>query len=186
MSLRDHVKRRAFALFNAHDRQRILSFPVGWGELWGIADRTDFDLRQHQTLGQKPGVLRPDDGEHTAVCHRPSLGADRVALAFFCDAYDRSLSTRKERHARRAAAASGLRRQPACCPFKEAVRARSGIYEAWAAEFMTDFDDTGSIGKRVPPSDEIGTPLCITYTLIPKRPLHHRARPRPMAQVRLP
>ena len=141
-------------------------FPFGWGELWGIADRTDYDLTQHQNhSGKDMTYFDPDTNEHyIPYVIEPSLGADRVALAFLVDAYDEE--TLGENDVRVV-----LHLHPALAPVKCAVLPLSKklsekaleLYDELAKEFNTDFDETGSIGKRYRREDEIGTPFCITY-----------------------
>ncbi len=139
-------------------------FPFGWGELWGIADRTDFDLKQHQlTSGQSLEYVDPVTNEKfLPYCIEPSLGADRVTLAFLCDAYDEEQLENDTRVV--------LHLSPAIAPFKAAVlplqkqlndKAQE-VYDMLLKEHMVDFDTTGSIGKRYRRQDEIGTPVCIT------------------------
>ena len=141
-------------------------FPFGWGELWGIADRTDYDLGQHQNhSGKDMTYFDQETGEHyIPYVVEPSLGADRVALAFLVDAYDEE--TLGEGDVRVV-----LHLHPALAPVKAAVLPLSKklsdkaleLYDELAKEFPVDFDETGSIGKRYRREDEIGTPFCITY-----------------------
>ena len=141
-------------------------FPFGWGELWGVADRTDYDLGQHQNhSGKDMTYFDQETGEHyVPYVVEPSLGADRVALAFLVDAYDEE--TIGEGDVR-----TVLHLHPALAPIKAAVLPLSKklsekaleLYDDLAKEFMVDFDETGSIGKRYRREDEIGTPFCITY-----------------------
>ena len=141
-------------------------FPFGWGELWGVADRTDYDLSQHQNhSGKDLTFFDQETGEHyVPYVVEPSLGADRVALAFLIDAYDEE--TIGEGDVRVV-----LHLHPALAPVKCAVLPLSKklsekaleLYDELAKEFPTDFDETGSIGKRYRREDEIGTPFCITY-----------------------
>ena len=143
-------------------------FPFGWGELWGIADRTDYDLTQHQnTSGESMEFFDAETNEkYIPYVVEPSLGADRVALAFLCDAYDEEVVDAEKNDTRVV-----LRLHPALAPIKAAVLPLSKklsdkageIYEELAKYFMVDFDESGSIGKRYRRQDEIGTPLCITY-----------------------
>jgi glycyl-tRNA synthetase, dimeric type len=139
-------------------------FPFGWGELWGIADRTDFDLKQHQlTSGESLEYIDPVTNEKfLPYCIEPSLGADRVTLAFLCDAYDEEQLENETRVV--------LRLSPVLAPFKAAVlplqkqlndKAQE-VHDLLLGDHMVDFDTTGSIGKRYRRQDEIGTPCCIT------------------------
>jgi len=141
-------------------------FPFGWGELWGIADRTDFDLKQHQEhSGENMEYIDPVTNERfIPYVVEPSLGADRMALAFLCDAYD-------EEELEGGDVRVVLRLHPALTPFKVAVlplqknklgdKARE-IHKELSRHFMTDYDETGSIGKRYRRADEAGTPYCVT------------------------
>lgn len=141
-------------------------FPFGWGELWGVADRTDYDLTQHQnTSGKDLTYFDPDKNErYIPYVIEPSLGVERSFLAFLCDAYD-------EEEIGEGDIRTVLRLHPALAPFKAAVlplsKKLSGkaveIHNELAKYFPTDFDETGSIGKRYRREDEIGTPFCITY-----------------------
>ena len=141
-------------------------FPFGWGELWGIADRTDFDLTQHQnTSGKSLEYFDQQTGERfVPYVVEPSLGADRVALAFLCEAYDEEQLDEKDTRI-------VMHLHPALAPFKAAVLPLSKklsepageVYAQLAKKFMVDYDDAGSIGKRYRRQDEIGTPFCITY-----------------------
>ncbi|HOK42571.1 MAG TPA: glycine--tRNA ligase [Thermoclostridium caenicola] len=141
-------------------------FPFGWGELWGIAHRTDFDLRQHMEHAKEDlSYFDPIKNEkYVPYCIEPSLGADRVALAFLCDAYD-------EEEVGEGDVRTVLRLHPALAPVKVAVLPLSKkladeafkIYESLLGEFVCEYDDTGSIGKRYRRQDEIGTPYCVTF-----------------------
>ena len=142
-------------------------FPFGWGELWGVADRTDYDLGQHQKhSGKDMTYFDQETGEHyIPYVIEPSLGADRVALAFLVDAYDEEVIDEAKNDVR-----TVLHLHPALAPFKAAVLPLSKklgdkageIYDELSKYFMVDYDETGSIGKRYRRQDEIGTPLCIT------------------------
>ena len=140
-------------------------FPFGWGELWGIADRTDYDLGRHQEVsGESLEYIDPVTNERfIPYVIEPSLGADRVLLAFLCNAYEEQQLENDTRIV--------MHFHPALAPFKAAVlplqknklgALASSIYEQLAKDFMIDYDETGSIGKRYRRQDEIGTPLCIT------------------------
>ncbi|MBQ8207666.1 MAG: glycine--tRNA ligase [Clostridia bacterium] len=143
-------------------------FPFGWGELWGIADRTNYDLSQHaEHSGKDLTYFDPETNEHyIPYVVEPSLGADRVALAFLVDAYDEEVIDAEKNDVR-----TVLHLHPALAPFKAAVLPLSKklsekageVYDELAKYFMVDFDDAGSIGKRYRREDEIGTPFCITY-----------------------
>ena len=141
-------------------------FPFGWGELWGVADRTDYDLTQHtQHSGENLEYFDQEaNRKYIPYVVEPSLGADRVTLAFLIDAYD-------EEELEGGDTRTVLRLHPTLAPFKAAVLPLSKklsekageVYDELRKYFMCDFDDAGSIGKRYRREDEIGTPLCITY-----------------------
>ncbi|MBO5023058.1 MAG: glycine--tRNA ligase [Clostridia bacterium] len=143
-------------------------FPFGWGELWGVADRTDYDLTQHQnTSGKDMTYFDPETNEHyIPYVVEPSLGVERSLLAVLCDAYDEEVIDEAKKDVR-----TVLRFHPALAPIKVAVLPLSKklsdkameIYDTLAKHFPVDFDDAGSIGKRYRREDEIGTPFCITY-----------------------
>ena len=145
-------------------------FPFGWGELWGIADRTDYDLTQHQNCsGKKMEYIDPIDPKKRYVPYvvEPSLGADRVTLAFLCDAYEeQKLVSEDGKEDSRVV----MHFHPVLAPFKAAVfpllkdqRAKAEeIYAELSKYFMIEYDASGSIGKRYRRQDEIGTPYCIT------------------------
>ena len=169
IKLRDHEQEELSHYSNATTDIEYL-FPFGWGELWGIADRTDFDLRQHmEHSGQDMSYLDPETNEkYIPYCIEPSLGADRVALAFLCEAYDEEVVGQDKKG--NDDVRTVLRLHPALAPFKAAILPLSKklspkaeeIYRELRKDFMVDFDDSGSIGKRYRREDEIGTPLCIT------------------------
>ena len=166
-------------------------FPFGWGELWGIASRTDFDLKAHANhSGASMDYLDPFTNErYIPYCVEPSLGADRVALAFLCDAYDEeTLENGDVRNV--------LRLHPALAPFKAAVlplqknklgEKAKEVHAMLARHFMVDYDDAGQIGKRYRREDEIGTPLCITidFDTLEDETVTVRNRDT-MEQIRLP
>ncbi len=165
-------------------------FPFGWGELWGVADRTDYDLGQHQThSGKDCTYFDQETGEHyIPYVVEPSLGADRVSLAFLVDAYD-------EEELAEGDVRTVLHLHPALAPVKAAVLPLSKklsekaleLYDELSREFNVDFDETGSIGKRYRREDEIGTPFCITYDFETENDGCVTVRDRDtMEQVRLP
>ena len=167
-------------------------FPFGWGELWGIADRTDYDLTQHQTVsGESMEFFDAETNEkYIPYVIEPSLGADRVALAFLCDAYDEEIVDPEKNDVRVV-----LHLHPALAPVKAAVLPLSKklsdkageVYDELAKYFNMEFDETGSIGKRYRRQDEIGTPLCITYDFESETDGCVTVRDRDtMEQVRLP
>ena len=141
-------------------------FPFGWGELWGVADRTDYDLTQHQnTSGKDMTYFDQETNQHyIPYVVEPSLGVERSFLAFLCDAYD-------EEEIAEGDVRTVLRLHPFLAPYKAAILPLSKklsekalpIYHNLQKKFNVDFDDAGSIGKRYRREDEVGTPLCITY-----------------------
>ena len=144
-------------------------YPFGWGELWGIADRTDYDLKQHmEHSGEDMSYFDAAEGRHyIPYCVEPSLGATRVTLAFLCEAYDEEeLGVDGKSDVRVV-----LRFHPALAPVKAAILPLSkklgpnclNIYQELCKHFVCEYDDAGSIGKRYRRQDEIGTPFCITY-----------------------
>lgn len=163
--LRDHSREELSHYSNATTDIEF-NFPFGWGELWGIADRTDFDLKQHQKhSGKSLEYFDQESGEkYIPYVIEPSLGADRVALAFLCDAYDEEQIDEKDTRI-------VLRLHPALAPYKAAIlplskklsKGAKKVYEKISASFMVEYDESGSIGKRYRRQDEIGTPFCITY-----------------------
>ena len=169
LRLRDHAPEELCFYSKATTDFEFL-FPFGWGELWGVADRTDYDLTQHEkTSGQDLKYFDQESGEHyVPYVVEPSLGADRVTLAFLIDAYDEEVVGQDKKGADDVRTVLHL--HPALAPYKAAVlplsKKLSGkaeeIYHQLQKDFMVDFDDTGSIGKRYRRQDEIGTPLCIT------------------------
>jgi glycyl-tRNA synthetase len=141
-------------------------FPFGWGELWGVASRTDYDLKQHmEHSGEDFQYVDQETNErYVPYCIEPSLGADRVTLAYMIDAYEEE--TLEDGSSR-----TVMQLHPALAPFKAAVLPLSkklsnearAVFEDLAKYFMIDYDDAGSIGKRYRRHDEIGTPFCITF-----------------------
>ena len=165
LRLRDHDKDELCFYSKATTDFEFL-FPFGWGELWGVADRTDYDLTQHANhSGESMEYFDPETNEkYIPYVIEPSLGADRVLLAFFCNAYDEETDEKGDTR-------TVLRLHPALAPFKAAVLPLSKklsdkameVYTNLSKYFNIDFDDAGSIGKRYRREDEIGTPICITY-----------------------
>ena len=141
-------------------------FPFGWGELWGVADRTDYDLTQHQNAsGKDLTYYNPERNErYIPYVIEPSLGVERTVLAVLCNAYDEQTLENND-------VRTVLHLHPALAPFKAAVlplskklsEGAAEVYRMLSKHFMVDFDETGSIGKRYRREDEIGTPLCVTY-----------------------
>jgi len=166
LRLRDHEKEELSHYSNATTDFEF-RFPFGWGELWGVASRTNFDLTAHQTTsGKDLTYFDQEKNEHyIPYVIEPSLGADRVTLAFLIDAYDEEVVDQEKNDVR-----TVLRLHPALAPFKCAVLplskklggAAGEIYDELRRHFMVDYDDAGSIGKRYRRQDEVGTPFCIT------------------------
>ncbi len=189
MRLRDHEKEELSFYSKATTDIEYL-FPFGWGELWGIADRTNYDLGRHQEASGKSLEYFDQETNERYVPYvvEPSLGADRVALAFLCEAFDiEKLEDGSER--------TVLHLHPALAPFKAAVLPLSKklsekameVYTMLSDKFMVDFDETGAIGKRYRREDEIGTPFCITYDFDSETDNCVTVRDRDtMEQVRLP
>ena len=165
LRLRDHDKDELCFYSKATTDFEFL-FPFGWGELWGVADRTDYDLTQHsEHSGEAMEYFDPETNEkYIPYVIEPSLGADRVLLAFLCNAYDEETDDKGDTRV-------VMRFHPALAPFKAAVLPLSKklsnealeIYTELSKYFPIDFDETGSIGKRYRREDEIGTPICITF-----------------------
>ena len=188
--MRDHDKEELSFYSNATSDIEYL-FPFGWGELWGIADRTDYDLKKHmEHSGQDLSYLDQTTNErYVPYCIEPSLGADRVALAFLVEAYDEEeLDGGKD-------VRTVLHFHPALAPFKAAVLPLSKklsdkageVYAMLSKSFPVDYDETGSIGKRYRREDEIGTPFCITVDFDTETDDTVTVRDRDtMEQIRLP
>ncbi|WP_455675460.1 glycine--tRNA ligase [Pradoshia sp.] len=163
--LRDHEEEELSHYSNATTDFEY-KFPFGWGELWGIASRTDFDLKRHMEYsGEDFHYLDQETNEkYVPYCIEPSLGADRVTLAYLIDAYE-------EEQLEDGTSRTVMHLHPALAPYKAAVLPLSKklsegakeVFAALAQDFMVDYDEAGSIGKRYRRHDEIGTPYCITY-----------------------
>ena len=167
-------------------------FPFGWGELWGIADRTDYDLTQHQNVsGQDMSYFDDTKNEkYIPYVIEPSLGADRVVLAFLCSAYDEEVLDAERNDVR-----TVLRFHPALAPVKIAVLPLSKklnegaekIFAELSKKYNCEYDDRGNIGKRYRRQDEIGTPYCVTYDFDSETDGAVTVRDRDsMEQVRIP
>ena len=167
LRLRDHEPEK-LAFYSKATTDFEYLFPFGWGELWGIADRTDYDLKQHmEHSGKSMEYMDPVTNEKfIPYCVEPSVGVERLVLAFLCNAYEEEMLDEEKNDVR-----TVLRLHPALAPFKAAVLPlqknklgglASEIYQDLAKYFMVDYDETGSIGKRYRRQDEIGTPVCIT------------------------
>ncbi len=162
--LRDHTKEE-LVFYSAATTDIEFAFPFGWGELWGIADRTDYDLTQHMEHSKQDMTYQDPETNEKYVPYviEPSLGADRVLLAFLCNSYE-------EEEIAEGDVRTVLHLHPALAPYKAAVLPLSKklsdkaneVYEKLSKSFMCDYDEAGSIGKRYRREDEIGTPYCIT------------------------
>lgn len=193
LRMRDHGEDE-LSFYSAATTDIEYLFPFGWGELWGIADRTDYDLGRHNAhSGKEQEYFDPETNEHyVPYVIEPSLGADRVALALLIDAYDEEVLTDdKGKEDKRVV----LRLHPTLAPFKAAVLPLSKklspeaekLHAQLSKKFMVDFDETGSIGKRYRRQDEVGTPFCITYDFDTETDGAVTIRSRDsMEQVRLP
>jgi len=164
MRLRDHSSEE-LVFYSKATTDIEFKFPFGWGELWGIADRTDYDLSKHMEHSKQDLSYQEPETNEKFVPYviEPSLGADRMTLAILCNAYD-------EEEIAEGDIRTVLHLHPAIAPFKVAVLPLSkklsekatNIYQELSKEFMCDYDEAGSIGKRYRREDEIGTPYCIT------------------------
>ena len=168
LRLRDHDKEELSHYSNATtDIEYAFPF-TDWGELWGIADRTDYDLTQHQNVSGEPMEYFDDETKEKYIPYviEPSLGADRVTLAFLCEAYDEEVLDAERNDVR-----TVLHFHPAIAPVKVGVLPLSKklnegaekIYAELSKYYNCEFDDRGNIGKRYRRQDEIGTPFCVTY-----------------------
>ncbi len=162
--LRDHSPEE-LVFYSKATTDIEIAFPFGWGELWGIADRTDYDLSKHMEHSKEDlTYLDPETNErYVPYCIEPSLGADRATLAFLCNSYF-------EEEVGEGDIRTVLKLHPALAPYKVAVLPLSKklsekaeeVYSKLSKYFMCDYDEAGSIGKRYRREDEIGTPYCIT------------------------
>jgi len=189
MRVRDHSKEELSFYSKATSDIEFL-FPFGWGELWGIADRTDYDLTQHQNVSGQDMTNFDDEINEKYIPYvvEPSLGADRVTLAFLCAAYD-------EEEIGEGDVRTVLHFHPAIAPVKVAVLPLSKklnegaekIYAELCKYYNCEFDDRGNIGKRYRRQDEIGTPFCVTYDFESETDGAVTVRDRDtMEQVRIP
>ena len=187
--LRDHSKEE-LVFYSKATTDIEFNFPFGWGELWGIADRTDYDLTQHMNHSKQDlSYLDPETNErYVPYVIEPSLGADRVTLAFLCNAYDvEDLGEGDSRVV--------LHLHPALAPYKVAILPLSKklgekaneIFDKLSKRFSCDYDEAGSIGKRYRREDEIGTPYCLTVDFDTLEDNQVTIRDRDtMEQVRIP
>ena len=165
LRLRDHEPEK-LAFYSKATTDFEYLFPFGWGELWGIADRTDYDLKQHQEhSGKSMEYMDPTTGEKfIPYCIEPSLGVERMVLTLLCEAYE-------EQELEGGDVRNVLHLHPFIAPYKAAVlplqknklgdKAKE-VYAQLAKYFPVEYDETGSIGKRYRRADEAGTPLCVT------------------------
>ena len=172
LRLRDHDKAE-LSFYSKATTDFEFMFPFGWGELWGVADRTNYDLTRHQeTSGQDLTYYDQEKNEHyLPYVIEPSLGVDRAVLAVLVDAYDEEVVGQDKNG--RDDVRTVLRLNPALAPYKCAILPLSKkdvlsgpameLYNELSKEFMCDYDETGSIGKRYRRQDEIGTPFCVTF-----------------------
>jgi len=162
--LRDHSKEE-LSHYSKGTTDIEFNFPFGWGELWGIADRTDYDLKQHMEFSKEDFTYLEEETNEKYIpyCVEPAVGVDRLSLVFLCNAYE-------EEEIEEGDTRTVLHLHPALAPYKVAVLPLSKklsekaeeVYKTLLKEFMCDYDEAGSIGKRYRRQDEIGTPYCIT------------------------
>ena len=187
--LRDHSPEE-LVFYSKGTTDIEFAFPFGWGELWGIADRTDYDLKAHQTHSKEDmSYLDPETNEkYIPYCIEPSVGADRVTLAFLCNAYE-------EQELGEGDTRVVLHLHPALAPYKAAILPLSKklndkadeVFQTLAKAFPVDYDEAGSIGKRYRRQDEIGTPYCITVDFDTLEDNQVTVRDRDtMEQIRIP
>ncbi|MCL2859155.1 MAG: glycine--tRNA ligase [Oscillospiraceae bacterium] len=163
LRLRDH-KEDELVFYSKATTDFEFNFPFGWGELWGVADRTDYDLSRHMEVSNEDlRYLDEETGEkYVPYCIEPSVGVDRLVLALLCNAYEEEKMEKETRIV--------LHLHPAIAPYKVAILPLSKklsekavqIYKELSKEFICDYDEAGSIGKMYRRQDEIGTPYCIT------------------------
>ena len=187
--LRDHSPEE-LVFYSKGTTDIEFAFPFGWGELWGIADRTDYDLTAHQTHSKEDmSYLDPETNEkYIPYVIEPSVGADRVTLAFLCNAYE-------EQELGEGDTRIVLHLHPALAPYKAAILPLSKklndkadeVFQTLAKAFPVDYDEAGSIGKRYRRQDEIGTPYCITVDFDTLEDNQVTVRDRDtMEQIRIP
>ncbi len=190
--LRDHDKEE-LSFYSKGTTDIEYTFPFGWGELWGIADRTDYDLTRHQEVSGADMSYFDDAKNEKYIPYviEPSLGADRVVLAFLCEVYDEENIGTEDKPDMRTV----LHFHPALAPVKVGVlplskklaEGATKIYERLSKKFNCEYDDRGNIGKRYRRQDEIGTPFCVTYDFDSETDGAVTVRDRDsMEQVRLP
>ena len=168
LRLRDHDPEE-LSFYSDHTTDIEYAFPfTDWGELWGIASRTDYDLTQHQNTSGEPMEYFDDETHEKYIPYvvEPSLGADRVTLAFLCEAYDEEVLDAEKNDVR-----TVLHFHPAIAPVKVGVfplskklaEGAEKVFQQLSKNYNCEYDDRGAIGKRYRRQDEIGTPYCITY-----------------------
>ncbi len=165
LRLRDHSEEE-LSHYSKATTDFEYKFPFGWGELWGIANRTDFDLKQHSEYSGEDFIYQDPitNEKFVPYCIEPSVGVDRLALAFLVDSYTEEIIDEKDTRV-------VLKLHPALAPYKVAVfplakklsEETLKVYEKLSENYMVDYDESGSIGKRYRRHDEIGTPFCITF-----------------------
>ena len=172
LRLRDHSPEE-LCFYSKATTDFEFMFPFGWGELWGVADRTDYDLTQHQTVSGKDMTYFDQEANSHYIPYviEPSLGVERSVLAFLVEAYDEEVVGQDKNG--NDDVRTVLHFHPALAPFKAAILPLSKkeiltgpaleLYNELNKEFPVDYDETGSIGKRYRREDEIGTPYCITF-----------------------
>jgi glycyl-tRNA synthetase len=188
LRLRDHEQAQ-LSHYSKATTDVEYQFPFGWGELLGVANRTNYDLTQHATHAHQDFTIEEEGKEpFIPFVIEPSIGVDRLLLAVFADAYE-------EQTLEGGDVRTVLHFHPALAPFKAAVfplskklgEGAEAIYQQLAADFRVDYDDSGSIGKRYRRHDEIGTPYCITYDFQSEEDKSVTIRDRDsMSQVRIP
>ena len=164
LRMREHSKEE-LSFYSKGTTDIEFLFPFGWGELWGIADRTDYDLSRHMEASKEDlTYLDPETNErYVPYCVEPAVGVDRIFLAMMCNAYE-------EQEIAEGDTRTVLHLHPALAPYKVAVLPLSKklsekadeVYTKLSKKFMCDYDEAGSIGKRYRREDEIGTPYCVT------------------------
>lgn len=164
LRLRDHTPEE-LSFYSKGTTDIEYLFPFGWGELWGIADRTDYDLSRHmKASGEDMHYTDPETNEkYIPYCVEPAVGTDRLMLMFLCNSYEEEEIVEGD-------VRTVLHLHPALAPYKVAVLPLSKklsekaeeVYSQLSKSFMCDYDEAGSIGKRYRREDEIGTPYCVT------------------------
>ena len=189
LRLREHSKEE-LCFYSKGTTDIEYLFPFGWGEVWGIADRTDYDLKRHMEASKTDlTYLDPDTNEkYIPYCIEPAVGVDRIFLTVMCDAYEEEKIGEDD-------VRTVLHLHPSIAPYKAAVLPLSKklsdkateVFEKLSKRYMCDYDETGSIGKRYRRQDEIGTPYCVTVDFDSYEDNAVTVRDRDtMEQIRLP